>query len=76
MTDLRPRPAGTTPVACPSCGHPINRHYVRNVGGCQHVEPGTLAQDCACYWTANDIAWWYLYGQLTGSVATMEPDDV
>lgn len=57
MVQIIPRPAGAETVPCPSCGHPINQHYVNNMGGCSSDEHGT-----PCWWTANDIAWWLLHG--------------
>lgn len=63
--ELLPRPQATTPVRCPSCGHPINRHP---------VEPSDICWDaCGCLWTPNDIAWTLLYGDLSRPYASATP---
>jgi hypothetical protein len=67
--DLLPRPTGTTPVRCPSCGHPLDEHvldssYGATITGCCNIQPSSTAV-CACAWTPNDIAWATLHGELT-----------
>lgn len=77
LNDLLPRPQGTTPVRCPSCGHEIAEHQTPSVGSL--APPGCSKQlwepirRCACRWTPNDIAWSLLHGELShGTVASTE----
>jgi hypothetical protein len=69
MTDLLPRPSGATTVRCPNCGHGADLHAAPGIkpgladGGCTSDWP--LVQGCSCEWTPNDIAWWWVYGELT-----------
>jgi hypothetical protein len=73
LNDLLPRPQGTTPVRCPSCGHDVNLHDLVTQDYCCRALFGREGAGCACIWTPNDIAWSLLHGELShGTVASTE----
>lgn len=66
LNDLLPRPHGTTPVRCPSCGHRISAHDKDYTGPeVQNVCHAGGKGLCRCLWSINDIAWSLLHGDLT-----------